>query len=70
MIVTEFEVLCFHRLVLHVITNSISDGLIWHLGSSPSGASSLFLLAVIARVSWMLLMMQTLLTGVVADELM
>lgn len=71
-IATEFEVLCFRRLLSFAIINCASDGLAPRaVIVSPSGAfplSPLFPPTVAAGVAWTLVMMQTLLTGVVAGE--
>ena len=67
---TEFELLCFRRLLRHAIINCVSDG---SVTASPSGAflpSPLFPPAVTAGVAWTLVTTRTLLTRVVADELL
>ena len=74
MITTEFEVLLFCRLLRYAITNCVSDGsAVKAVTASPSGAflpSPLFPPAVTAGVSWTQVTRRTLLTGVVADELL
>ena len=71
---TKFELLCFRRLLRCAIINCVSDGSAPRaVTASPSGAflpSPLFPLAVTAGVAWTLVTTRTLLTGVVADELL
>ena len=71
---TGFEVLRFRRLLRRAIINCVSDGLAPRaVTASPSGAfmsSPLVPPAVTAGVAWTLVTTRTLLTEVVADELL